>query len=792
VNNQQIRYSSPPYGGGLRHLPLDPGLLLALALALVAALPFLTRPGLPRGTDAELHVFRAAELGYSLRAGDLYPRWAPDFYYGYGYPIFNYYAPFTYYLANLFDLLPGFDIIGSVKLIFILGLVGAAWGAYLFVRDWLGPRPALLAAALYVFSPYVFFVDPHMRGVLAESFSLGLFPLALWAYRRTCFDPRRRWLVLAALLQAALITTHNLLGAVCTALLVAHLIWEQFVFRLPLRSASGTEAPKGSFAAFTLGLGLSAIFWLPMVLERGAVQLTLTGPGHFDFHNHFVSPGKLFGPSPLLDLGAANPDFAFNLGLPQWSLALIALLPLLRGSAERREGDRRQLAFFVLSALALVLLMLPISTPVWEIAPGLELLQFPWRLLGPAAAMLSMAAAAGYEWIARHTRWGVPLLGAGIGLTLLLALPAMFPPAWEAGFGPTDPAAMIQFELTGVAVGTTSTSDFLPATVQVQPHPEPIYLAAYPDKVNRATLPQGTVVETLSHGPTHDRFHTESHKPFLLRLFTFYWPGWRASVDGRQVEIQLGRPEGFIIVPVPAGGHTVEVRLGSTPPRTAGALVSLLALLALLIVVSRRCFSPLPAPGGPMSARRRLDRPAGLVTAGVLVAFVLIKTGLIDPHPGWFRRTSPPGQVWGAQHSFADAPIRFGEHIQLLGYDLPTASARAGGSLSLTLYWRATGPVLENYQVFAHLTQPAATVWGQSDNLNPGDLPTSRWMPDKYVADAHALTLSPNTSSGDYQLSVGLYTLANSARVPVFAADGAPLGDTFTLPTSVQVTQPSK
>ena len=68
---------------------------LVLALALIAAAPFLTRPGLPHHTDAELHVYRAAELGHALRGGAFYPRWAPDFYYGYGYPIFNYYAPLT-------------------------------------------------------------------------------------------------------------------------------------------------------------------------------------------------------------------------------------------------------------------------------------------------------------------------------------------------------------------------------------------------------------------------------------------------------------------------------------------------------------------------------------------------------------------------------------------------------------------------------------------------------------------------------------------------------------------------
>ena len=93
------------------------GLWLAVALALIAAGPFLARPGLPRQTDAELHVYRAAELGHTLRNGALYPRWAPDLYYGYGYPIFNYYAPLTYYLANLFDIVPGVDIVAGVNVI---------------------------------------------------------------------------------------------------------------------------------------------------------------------------------------------------------------------------------------------------------------------------------------------------------------------------------------------------------------------------------------------------------------------------------------------------------------------------------------------------------------------------------------------------------------------------------------------------------------------------------------------------------------------------------------------------
>ncbi|MFQ5626951.1 MAG: hypothetical protein ACE5FM_09905 [Methyloligellaceae bacterium] len=49
--------------------------------------------------DAEMHVYRAAEVQYAIADGTLYPRWASDFYYGYGYPVFNYYSPLTYHEA---------------------------------------------------------------------------------------------------------------------------------------------------------------------------------------------------------------------------------------------------------------------------------------------------------------------------------------------------------------------------------------------------------------------------------------------------------------------------------------------------------------------------------------------------------------------------------------------------------------------------------------------------------------------------------------------------------------------
>ena len=58
----------------------DLNLVVVMLIVVVAALPFLTRPGLPRHTDLELHVYRAAEYADIWRDGVLYPRWAPKFY----------------------------------------------------------------------------------------------------------------------------------------------------------------------------------------------------------------------------------------------------------------------------------------------------------------------------------------------------------------------------------------------------------------------------------------------------------------------------------------------------------------------------------------------------------------------------------------------------------------------------------------------------------------------------------------------------------------------------------------
>jgi hypothetical protein len=761
----------------------DWGIVLALALGFFAAVPFLARAGLPHHTDAELHIYRAAELGHVIRQGVLYPRWAPDLFLGYGYPIFNYYAPLTYHLANLLDLaLPTIDIVGGVKGVFVLSLLLASLGAYLLGRQLFEPAAGILGAAVFTLSPYVLFIDPHARGDLAEHFAICLLPLSFYFFHRLMVIPGRGTLLASITSSAALVFSHNLLGVAGNGLLLAYWVWRMMV---------GPRRRRTLWAllGFALSAALIAFFWLPAFLERGAVKLQVIGPGHFDFREHFLSPGELLAPSRLIDWGATGPRYRHNLGVPQWLLALTGLAIL--ASRLHLPGKRvvgKTLWFFLAAALSLVFLMLPVSAVVWEQVPAMPYLQFPWRLLGPANLMLAVCAAGGVALLPEKPwRW-VAVAGA-LALTTLMAMPLLYPAPWSPQFGGTSPADIIEWEKQSQALGTTSTGDFLPVSVEMLPPPMQTLIESYiapgpVDKVNRATLPANTEVSIIEHGPRHDEFRVRTLQPFRLRLYTFYFPGWRAYVDDVPVDIEVARPEGFVTLEVPRGEHRVLVCFEDTLPRRVGWIVSAAALTTLVAVGVLR---PILRRGDRPKTRRNLGFAASLWLTAALVVVLGLKEVILDRRSS-MHYSSRPGQALPAQHKLQAS---FEGQIELIGYDLPQRQVRPGETLSVVLYWHALTDVEKNYQSFVHVAQPLSVAWAQEDHLNPGGLPTTRWPLDKYVWDEYSIYVPPQTPPGEYKINVGLYLRSTGHRLRRQEGDQQGAADSIVI-GSVSVAGPAR
>jgi len=97
----------------------DVYLWLTLLLSLPIVSPFL-QSGYHWGAHDSRHaVYFLFEFYTSIQDGIWYPRWSPNFAFGYGYPFFNIYAPISSYIGSFFLLL-GFDYVDSVKIVFSL------------------------------------------------------------------------------------------------------------------------------------------------------------------------------------------------------------------------------------------------------------------------------------------------------------------------------------------------------------------------------------------------------------------------------------------------------------------------------------------------------------------------------------------------------------------------------------------------------------------------------------------------------------------------------------------------
>jgi len=115
----------------------------------------------------------------------------------------------------------------------------------------------------------------------------------------------------------------------------------------------------------------------------------------------------------------------------------------------------------------------------------------------------------------------------------------------------------------------------------------------------------------------------------------------------------------------------------------------------------------------------------------------------------------------------------FGESIDLLGYELSTATARPGETVTLVTAWRLRHP-LPGAALFAHVIGPAGFV-AQADSLGA---PGESWVMGDVLLQLHSLALPAGAAPGDYPLAVGVYTRPDGARLQL--ADGA---DMLTLTT---------
>ena len=379
------RRSHPALVYRLSSIVLRPPVLVLL-LTLPALWPLL-RQGFFVSDDGLFHVYRVAALADAWSHGVLYPRLFPDFGFGYGQAVLNFYAPLTYVPGALLASL-GVNPATAVEITIALGFVLAALAVYASTRSLWGPVGGVMAAVAYTYFPY-HLADAYLRGAVPEFFAFIWPPLILWAttdaFRRERPVGPLLW---GALAWAGLIFTHNL-----TALMMIP-VWIAYA----LLMAAWTRRWRrliGAAGSLALALGLSAPLWLPFLVESRWVGISL-GPS--DGYKRHLAP---------LDLAVQwQPLYQYRVqhgGVADHPLSwlTVGLFLLVFGLFVYRLVRRQRVTAapvvgfgLALTAASAFMITLP-SLPLWEpLAPILANLQYPWRFLTLTALGFAMCLSA--------------------------------------------------------------------------------------------------------------------------------------------------------------------------------------------------------------------------------------------------------------------------------------------------------------------------------------------------------------------------------------------------------------
>jgi hypothetical protein len=751
-----------------------PRLLSALtivALGLAAVWPLFRQPALACTDDLAFHLLRLTQLDHLLSQGIIYSRWAPDMALGYGFPFYNFYAPLAYYLAAVVSAL-GVGLNLGMRLTFALGILGSGLATYRLARDHFSRPAAFVAATSVMYAPYHGY-DVYFRGNLAEALAWPFLALALWAMGRLARGGGRIWLPVAALAAAAVLLTHNVFALIFLPLLALYGLSEAWFGSRATRpdeywTTSAQWRRVASVAgALGLALGMSAFFWLPAMWEQRYVHIDrLLVPPVFVYWNNFITLRELLAAPRAILPDLLNPSPPRGLGL----VAVLAALPALWGLWRWRDSRRRQVAFFGAAVLVYAFFTTAAAEPIWSAVPLLEFVQFPWRLLGPAAIALAMVIAAAVDAFAasksEHAQIGRMLFAAAASVAIVLASLFWFEPRYCGGLEAPQVRHIISYEQATDTIGTTAKGEYLPRTVERYP-PEP---ALAPGRFAASTLPAEVALIDQSDSPLRASANLEAAAPVQLTVNVFAYPGWRAWVDGDEVPITPEPEYGRVTVPLPAGQHEVTIRFGETPFRLAADLVSALSVLVLAMWFVRRGRQDSAAPPAAPGVSQPLFLVLGLVLFGLMALLPRLQSPLY--HAGLRE-----GQLAALQETRA---ISYPDGMQFLGFNREVRGLVAADStFRYDLFWTVSQIPAANYQSTLQLAGPDGQLWSAKDTTRPRDFRspplTSAWHPDQFAQDSHLLAPLPGTPPGRYAIQLLLFDRASLQPLTALGYDGSAL-----------------
>lgn len=505
-------------------------------------------------------------------------RWVPDMGYGFGYPLFNYYPPLPYYVGEIVHLL-GFSFLDTVKVLFVLAFLLSAFTMYIFAKEFWGRIGGVVSALFYVWAPY-HAVDVYVRGAMNEAWALVFFPLVLWSIYKIIKENRWVFVFVGAFSAAMLVLSHF---PTLMVFAPGAVLWAIFWLWQEKSLATLTKL----FVSAVFGASLSSFFLLPVFFELKYVHTETLFIGYFNYLAHFLNLNQLFisrywgygesvhGPADTM---------AFPLGHFHWIGTILAIFVAWQIRKDRPKTALTVLFFFFWVYLY-TFLTHQRAAFIWRFVPQLAILQFPWRILALSMVGTSFLGGSIFLLFSKLDRVFRFSVAGVIIITLILFNISYF--TWRDFW----PWFNDQHKFSGDLWRLQQTSgifDYLPKQLPLPPADPPRGDAEFISGSGSFAREKKTTNLQLYNV-------TVESQESSFQLNTFYFPGWRVFIDGKEVRIDPNRDKvnGTMIVDLSKGSHKLEAKFGNTSIRAFSNSISLVLwaiflAFILLFKVKRR------------------------------------------------------------------------------------------------------------------------------------------------------------------------------------------------------------
>jgi hypothetical protein len=539
--------------------------ILSLTVSVAILIPFFIF-GTASGHDFEFHAASWLDVAQQWREGIVYPRWAGWANHGFGEPRFIFYPPLSWMLGAALTFFVRLPWVPTVYLLLTQTFAGIS--AFALLRRLTGARAALLGAVCYAANPDALLMT-YIRSDFAEQLACSFFPLLFLATLELTGllndEPFKLSHIPFFAISFAAVWLCNAPAGVIASYSVAFLMaWAalaQRSWRPALRGACG----------LLLGFGLAGFYLLPAAYEQRWVNIAQA-----------LSSGLLPWENFLFTAIADAEHTWFN-----WIASICALLILLlllsaalasrKFAAGEVEKSRKMWGGLLALAGVACLLMLRFTLPLWNVAPKLRFVQFPWRWMSVLAVIFVCFLAAAME-RKRGWLWMVLLLAISVPLAHFLVSNGW----WDEDEMPTQQAAIRN------GSGFDGTDEYDPVGDDHADLPVDAPLATPLEEDGGAAISGPVQVMQWSTEKKKIRVEMQSAGKLAVRLLNY--PAWKVQVNGVAVEPGKAEDSDQMVIELPAGQSDVRIWFGRTRDRTVGIILSLFAavIATLMIVIGKR------------------------------------------------------------------------------------------------------------------------------------------------------------------------------------------------------------